>query len=221
MKVLIVEDEKEIGEFIKKGLEAESFVVDITPDGGEGLSLALENDYDLILLDMYLPKINGLSIASCVRKTKSVPIIVITIDPDVEMKVQMLAYCDDYVTKPFSLNELIARIHAVLRRGEVRHGDIIEVGELKMEVSKCQVTMKGDLVKLRNKEFTLLEYFMRNPGIVLSREKLLEKVWGSNSDPFTNTVDVHVRGLRKNIDEKYKIKFIHTVSGRGYKLDVV
>jgi len=133
--------------------------------------------------------------------------------------VQMLELCDDYVTKPFSLEELIARMHAVFRRRKIVQGNVFVIGDLRMDTSKYQVTRKGKPIMLRNKEFSLLEYFMQNEGLVLSREKILEKVWDMNTDPFTNTVDVHIRCLRGKIDEGYKKKLIHTVPRRGYKLE--
>ncbi len=220
MKILIIEDEEDIKLFVKKGLEAAAFVVDAAGDGEKGLRYALSNDYDLILLDMYLPKLNGMSIAGRIRQSgKTTPIIVLTVEPTLETKVQMLAFCDDYITKPFSLEELIARVRAVLRRGEVAQEDVLEVGDLRMDVSKCKVTRGGKQAKLRNKEFALLEYFMRNPSIVLSRGEILEKVWDINTDPLTNTIDVHVRYLRKKIDDGHKTKLIHTVPGRGYKIE--
>ncbi len=220
MKILVIEDESEVREFLKKGLEAESFIVDTASNGEQGLQYALLHEYDLILLDIYLPKTNGMIIASSIRQSKkSVPIIVLTVEPTSEIKIQMLEFCDDYVTKPFSLQEVIARMHSVLRRGRIIQGDILELGDLQMNIAKYKVTRKGKIVKLRNKEFALLEYFMRNPDIVLSREKILEKVWDMNTDPFTNTVDVHIRCLRKKIDDGHIKKFIHTVPGRGYKLE--
>lgn len=220
MKILIIEDEKEISEFVKKGLEAESFIADVASDGEQGLKYVLVNNYDLILLDMGLPKLGGLSVARNIRDAHiDVPIIVLTVDLTTEVKVQMLSLCDDYVTKPFSIDELIARVHAVLRRGTSMQSDVIEVADLSLDVLRCAVTRGGKSIKLRNKEFALLEFLMRNEGFVLSREKLLEKVWGMNIDPFTNTVDVHIRYLRQKIDEGFGKKLIQTVSGRGYKIE--
>ncbi len=218
MKVLLIEDEKEIAEFIKKGLEAESWVVDVVHDGEQGAQLALLNPYEVIILDFYLPKMNGLEVAKRIRQSKKLlPIIALTIEPDVDIKVKMLALCDDYVTKPFFLKELIARLKAVQRRGKITpYSDILEAADLRMDVKAYRVTRAGKPIKLRNKEFSLLEYFMRNPGVVLSRSIILENVWDMNTDPFTNTVDVHVQSLRKKIDSKFKNKLIQTIPKRGY-----
>ena len=220
MKVLLIEDEADIVCFVKKGLEAESFVVDTASDGEEGARLALSNPYDVVVLDIYLPKLNGIGVAKKIReRKKSLPIIVLTVEPDVETKVEMLALCDDYVTKPFSLKELIARLRAITRRGAVSSEDILKVGDLCLDVKAYRVSRANKKINLRNKEFALLEYFMRNPDVVLSRGMILENVWDMNADPFTNTVDVHIRLLRKKIDDGFKKKLIKTVPKRGYKLE--
>jgi len=220
MKVLVIEDEVEISKFVKKGLEAELFTVDVAHDGEEGVQLALINTYDAIVLDFYLPKLNGMEVAKRIRERKqSLPIIVLTVEIDVENKIEMLSLCDDYLTKPFSLRELVARLRALQRRGKTIQDDVLEVGDLCMDVNAYRVTRASKSIELRNKEFALLEYFMRNPGIVLSRGMILENVWDTNIDPFTNTVDVHVRLLRQKIENGFKRKLIKTVPKRGYKLD--
>ena len=220
MKVLVIEDEVEISKFIKKGLEAEAFVVDVAFDGEEGVQLAVINVYDVIILDFYLPKMNGMKVARRIRESKeSVPIIVLTVEIDIENKVEMLSLCDDYITKPFSLQELIARIRAITRRGVLIQNDLLEVGDICMDVKAYKVSRAGKSIELRNKEFALLEYFLRNPGIVLSRGMILENVWDMNVDPFTNTVDVHIRLLRQKIDNDFRKKMIKTVPKRGYKLE--
>ena len=220
MKVLVIEDEVEISKFVKKGLEAEAFVVDVALDGEEGVRLAIINTYDAVVLDFYLPKMNGMEVAKRIRESKkSLPIIVLTVEIDIENKVEMLSLCDDYITKPFSLRELVARLRALHRRGEVVHDKVLEVGDLYMDVNAYQVTRAGKPIELRNKEFALLEYFMRNSGIVLSRGMILENVWDMNVDPFTNTVDVHIRLLRQKIDDGFRKKLIKTIPKRGYKLE--
>jgi len=219
MKVLIIEDEVEINRFLKKALEAESFVVDSAFDGEEGLNMALFNTYDVILLDLHLPKLHGVEVAKRIReKHSSISIIILSVASECKEKVDMLSICDDYITKPFSLQEVIARIRAVTRRGDQLHNNILEVGDLKLDTSKYEVFREDKMIPLRNKEFTLLAYFMRNPGVVLSRGMILECVWNTNVDPFTNTIDVHVRSLRKKINEGFENKLIDTVPTRGYKL---
>lgn len=221
MKVLIIEDEKDIRDFVKSGLEGESFIVDAVEDGKTGLERAMLYAYDVIILDLYLPgQLNGIDIAREIRKkNQAVPIIVLTVEPEVDVKVKMLEVCDDYVTKPFSLKELAARIRSVLRRGKKIRGDILKMNDLIMDVKAFRVTCAGQEIRLRNKEFALLEYFMRNPGIVLSRGTILEHVWDMNADPMTNTVDVHVRMLRKKLFSGQRKELIKTIPGRGYKIE--
>ena len=217
MKVLIIEDEKDIANFTKKGLESELFVVDVANTGARGIELARENSYDAVILDFHLPDMLGSEISRAIRKfNPSVMILVLSVEHDMDVKVDMLSICDDYMTKPFSLRELIVRLKALSRRGEVIHGDILKAGDLIMDSRKYVVTLSGKPVELRNKEFCLLEYLMRNEGTVLSREMMLEHVWDMNIDPFTNTVDTHIRLLRKKL-ETGKRKFIHTVPKRGYR----
>lgn len=221
MKILIIEDEKEIANFIKKGLQADGWVVDVSHDGQEGAKLALFNPYDVVVLDFYLPKMHGFQVAKRIRESKKLlPIIALTIEGDVEVKVRMLAICDDYVTKPFSLKELIARIKTVQRRGKIMdYGDILEAADLRMDVKAYKVIRSGRNIILRNQEFALLEYFIRHPRVVLSRSEILENVWNMNTYPFTNTVDVHVQTLRKKIDKGFKKKLIQTIPKRGYMLN--
>lgn len=221
MKILTIEDDQNINAFVKKGLQAEGFLVDIAKNGHDGLKAARENNYDLIILDLYLPDINGWSIAKSIReKNNTTPIIVLTAEMQMETKVRMLKQCDDYITKPFSIQELVARVKAVLRRGKMIYGDILEIGDLKMDIKAHKVYRAEKEISLRNKEFALLECLMRHPGMVLSRGVLLEKVWGMGSDPFTNTIDVHIRFLRQKIETDYNKKIIRTVPTQGYKLEI-
>ncbi len=217
MKVLIIEDEPDIAGFLKKGLEAEICVVEATCTGAEGIALAHAGTFDVIVLDFHLPDMRGDEISAAIRKHKpSVPILVLSVERNMDIKVDMLSICDDYVTKPFSLRELVVRLRALTRRGEVLHSDILEAGGLVLDSRKHAITLLGRPVQLRNKEFSLLEYFMQHQDIVLSREMILEYVWDMNTDPFTNTVDTHVRLLRKKLETK-KRTFIHTVPKRGYR----
>ncbi len=217
MKVLIIEDEPDIAGFLKKGLEAELCVVKTAATGERGIALAHSGTFDVIVLDFHLPDMRGDEISAHIRKRKpSVPILVLSVERNMDIKVDMLGICDDYVTKPFSLRELIVRLRALTRRGEVLHGDILSSGNLVLDSRKHQVLLGGKPVALRNKEFALLEYFMQHEDIVLSREMILEYVWDMNTDPFTNTVDTHVRLLRKKLETKRRT-FIQTLPKRGYK----
>lgn len=217
MKILVIEDEKEITGFIKKGLEAELCIVEIAHTGERGISLALMHSYDAVVLDFHLPDMLGDEACARIRKQKpSLPILVLSVERNMDVKVDMLSICDDYMTKPFSLRELAVRLRALTRRGEVLHEDVLEAGDLILDSRKHIVSLRGKVIQLRNKEFALLEYFMQHPDIVLSREMILSYVWDMNADPFTNTVDTHVRLLRKKLETKSRT-FIHTVPKRGYR----
>lgn len=217
MKVLVIEDESGIATFIKKGLEAELCVVEVASTGVRGISLARQNTYDVVVLDFHLPDMIGTEIATCIRKHRpSIPILVLSVEQDMNIKLDMLSVCDDYMIKPFALRELAVRLRALTRRGEVLHGDVIETGDLLLDSKKYLVKLCGAVVPLRNKEFALLEYLMRNEGTVVSREMILEHVWDMNADPFTNTVDTHIRLLRKKLETDRRT-FIHTVPKRGYR----
>lgn len=217
MKILVIEDEADIAGFLKKGLQAEMCIVEVAPTGKEGIRLAHLNSYHAIVLDFHLPDMTGTEISARIREKKpSIPILVLSVERNIDIKVDMLSICDDYLTKPFSLRELMVRLRALTRRGEVLHGETIRAGDLVLDSSKHIVTLCGKSVTLRNKEFALLEYFMQHKDIVLSREMILEYVWDMNTDPFTNTVDTHVRLLRKKLETPKRI-FIHTVPKRGYR----
>ncbi len=217
MKVLIIEDEIEISEFIKKGLESELCVVTVAHTGELGVSLASECGFDVIILDFHLPDMMGSEISSAIRKYKpSIPILVLSAEKNMDIKIDMLSICDDYVTKPFSLRELVVRLRALTRRGHILYNDSIKVGPLTLDSRKHTVTLNGKNIQLRNKEFALLEYFMQHAEAVLSREMILEHVWDMNIDPFTNTVDTHIRLLRKKLETR-KQSFIQTIPRRGYR----
>ncbi len=217
MKVLIIEDEPDIAAFLKKGLEAELCVVEHASTGKGGITLAQNATFDVIVLDFHLPDMRGDAISAEIRKHKpSIPILVLSVERNMDIKIDMLSICDDYVTKPFSLRELVTRLRALTRRGEVLHGDVLEADGLVLDSRKHSVMLNGKPIQLRNKEFSLLEYFMQHKDIVLSREMILEYVWDMNTDPFTNTVDTHVRLLRKKLETK-KRTFIQTIPKRGYK----
>lgn len=221
MKILLIEDESDIAAFVRKGLEAETWIVEHATTGSQGISLAQLHTYDVAILDFHLPDMDGADISAALRKIRpSLPILVLSVERSMDIKVDMLEVCDDYMTKPFSIRELAVRLRALTRRGEVLHGEVLSSGGLVLDSGKHEVTLDGKPVQLRNKEFSLLEYFMQHEDIVLSREMILSYVWDMNADPFTNTVDTHVRLLRKKLESKNRI-FIHTIPKRGYKFKPV
>lgn len=219
MRILLVEDERNVAAFIKKGLEEEFYSVDIAEDGSEGLLMALSNDYDLIILDIMLPGINGIEICKKIReKDRRVPILMLTAVDSVESKVQGLeSGADDYLTKPFAFSELLARIKALLRRVPDTINELT-IDDLRMELLSRRVYRGNREITLTPKEFSLLEYLLRNSGRVLSRTQIIENVWGYNFDPGSNVVDVHIKFLREKIDSGSERKLIHTIRGAGYIL---
>jgi len=218
MRILIVEDEKKVAAFIKKGLEEETYAVDVAYDGEEGLVLALENQYDLVILDLMLPIIDGLEVLSRLRKNKvDTPILLLTAKDSVEDKVTGLnTGADDYLTKPFAFSELLARIRVLLRRGKAETKTVLKIDGLTLHLVSHKVSRNGEEIELTGKEYSLLEYFMRNQGKVLTRTMIAEHVWDYNFDTFTNVIDVYVNHLRKKIDKNYPDKLLHTLRGVGY-----
>lgn len=221
-KILLVEDEIKIANAIKRGLKYEGFEVSIAPDGEEGLELGKTLDFDCIILDRMLPLKEGVEVCKELRKSNiKTPIIMLTAKSGVNDKVEGLdAGADDYLAKPFSLDELLARIRAVLRRGSSLVNDELKVGDLTLNTSTFEVKKSGILINLSKKEYDLLEYFMINANKTISKEKLINHVWDYDSDILLNTVEVYIGYLRNKIDKPFKDKkMLQTVRGFGYKLE--
>ena len=220
MRILIVEDEKKVADFIKRGLKEEGYAVDCAYDGEEGFFLASENDYDLIILDLMLPKMDGLTLCARLRgEKKNTPIIMLTARDSVKDKIKGLdAGANDYLPKPFAFEELLARIRAVLRAKNTVSSTMLKVGSLTLDMVTHKVTRDSKTIELSSKEYALLEYLMRNPGAVVTRTMISEHVWDINFETFTNVIDVYINYLRNKIDQGFKLKMIHTVRGRGYTL---
>ena len=220
MRILVVEDEKKVASFIKKGLEEEHYAVDTAYDGETGLYMAEVNEYDLIVLDLMIPKIDGLEILRRIRASKNnVPVLVLTAKDSVEDIVKGLdSGCDDYLTKPFTFMVFLARIRALLRREKIDKEPLLKIADLTLSPITHKVVRRGKEMELTSKEYALLEYFMRNPDRVLTRTMISEHVWDCHFDSMTNVVDVYVNYLRKKIDKDFEPKLIHTIRGIGYMM---
>ncbi len=223
MRILIIEDEVTLAEIIQRKLTDEYYVVDIASDGDSGLELLFVNEYDVVILDLMLPKKIGLELLSELRQAgHKVPVLVLTAKDKVEDKVEGLNIgADDYLTKPFAFEELLARIKALLRRKIKEENNILKNGDLIVDTAKYQVTRAGRKIPLTSKEYILLEYLMRNRGYVLTRSQIEEHVWEYGEFNSSNIVDVYIRFLRKKIDDDFEVKLIETVRGKGYRLKVV
>jgi heavy metal response regulator len=222
MKILLVEDDKGIARFVKKGLLENSFSVDVAFDGEDGLFLATHRSYELIILDILLPKMNGIEILKRVRGIGiRTPVIFLTVrDSEKDIVQGLNSGADDYITKPFSFNEVLARIRAILRRGkEDGVPSKIQIANLVLEVEGHRVYRDKAKIELTPKEYALLEYFMRHPGQIITRTMISENIWDYNFDSGTNVIDVHVSHLRNKIDKDFEPKLLHTVKGIGYVLE--
>ena len=221
MKILLIEDDTETGKYITKGLDENGYTLDYAKDGNEGLYLAMNNSYDLIIIDRMLPKIDGLSIIKMLRAAeKSMPILILSALGDVDEKVEGLkAGADDYLAKPYAFSELLARIEALLRRGKETSEHILQAGSLKINLENYTVTRNGQKIELKPREFRLLEYLVRHKGQIITRTMLLENVWDYNFDPQTNIIDVHISRLRSKIDKGFDKELIKTIRGIGYKIE--
>lgn len=216
-KILIIEDEEKIARFLELELNYEGYEIDKTGDGREGLSMAETGDYDLVLLDIMLPGLNGVEVLRRLRRSSSVPVIMLTARDSVMDKVSGLdGGANDYITKPFAIEELLARIRSALRTNSVQQNEIVTFEHLKLDPQAHTAYLDSDTIDLTKREFDLLEYMMRNQGVVLTRDQILEEVWGYDYQGETNVVDVYIRFLRSKIDDVIDEKYIHTVRGVGY-----
>jgi len=220
MRLLVVEDEKKVSGFIKKGLQEEGYAVDVAFDGKTGLQMAMDRVHDLIVLDIHLPGMDGLSLLHRLRTAKvSTPVLLLTVRANIEDKVLGLdSGADDYLTKPFAFQELVARIRALLRRQTEAELPVLRFADLILDPARRVVLRGGKKIDLTAKEYALLDYFLRNPGRVLTRTMIADHVWDYDFDTMTNIIDVYVNYLRRKIDSDREHKLIHTVRGVGYVL---
>lgn len=220
MRLLVVEDEKRIADFLARGLESAGYTVDLASDGAAGLELFHHAEYDLVILDMMLPDMDGLTVLEKIRNRKSIaPVLILSARGGVDDRVRGLEYgADDYLTKPFAFVELLARVRVLLRRGQPMP-ERLQVGELVLDCIRRKVTRSGEQIDLAPKEFSILEYLMRSKGRPVSRTMIVEHVWDMDYDGLTNIVDVYIRHLRAKVDDRHEQKLIHTVRGVGYLVE--
>ncbi|MDQ2834519.1 MAG: response regulator transcription factor [Acidobacteriota bacterium] len=220
MRILVVEDEEKVSALVKRGLAAERYAVDVAADGIEGLELTEAYPYDLILLDLMLPRLTGSELLQRIRrKNASVPVLVLTARDSVDDKVKLFDLgADDFLTKPFAFAELVVRVKALLRRGPVNRSSTIRIGDLELDRLTQQVKRGTRRLELTAKEYSLLEYLMQNEDRVLSRNMIIEHVWDQSFDGVTNIVDVYMRHLRSKVDDGNPLKMLRTVRGSGYMI---
>jgi two-component system copper resistance phosphate regulon response regulator CusR len=221
MHILLIEDDIKTGEYLKKGLGESGYNVDWARHGADGLHLALENHYDLLVLDVMLPGIDGFQIIEVLRARQDVPVLFLTARDQLQDRIRGLELgADDYLVKPFSFTELLLRIRTILRRGSAREADRFYLADLELDLLRRRVTRQQEVIPLTNKEFALLHLLLRREGDVLSRTQIASEVWDMNFDSDTNVVDVAVKRLRSKVDQPYPVKLIHTVRGIGYVCEV-
>lgn len=218
MKILVIEDDRTVGQYVKRGLEEQRYHADLVDDGMEGLRLVSGGQYDLVVLDLRLPGMTGLEVLRTLRdRGEQIPVLVLTAQDALDFKVQALRMgADDYVTKPFAFEELLARVEALGRRPKQLATPLLRIADLEMDLAARTVTRGGEAIELTPKEFSVLEYLMRHEGRVMSRTLITEYAWDYHFDPGTNIVDVVINRIRKKIDSGREPKLIHTVRGVGY-----
>jgi len=221
MRVLVVEDEKRIADFLSRGLQSAGYAVDVVHSGGDAVERVHSTEYDLVVLDLGLPDMDGLQVLQKIKNRKTIPpVLILSARDSVDDRVKGLEQgADDYLVKPFAFVELLARTRVLLRRGQPTP-ERLQVGDLTLDCIRRKVTRNNDSIELAPKEFSILEYMMRNRGRPLSRTMIVEHVWDMDYDGLTNIVDVYIRHLRSKIDDKFPTKMIHTVRGIGYMLDL-
>jgi two-component system copper resistance phosphate regulon response regulator CusR len=218
VKILIVEDDRTVGEYVRRGLEEQQYQAELIDDGAEALPLVSGGKYDLVVLDLRLPGMNGVEVVRTLRdRGVTIPILILTAQDSIDTKVQALrAGADDYVTKPFAFEELLARVEALGRRPQQIASPVYQMGSLEVDTALREVRRDGKKIEVTPKEYSVLEYLLRHKGRVMSRTLITEYVWDYHFDPGTNIVDVVINRLRKKIDQGYPTKLLHTVRGVGY-----
>ncbi|MEN9492073.1 MAG: hypothetical protein RJA63_2522 [Pseudomonadota bacterium] len=222
MKILVVEDETKTGDYLRQGLMEAGFVVDLARDGLDGLHLGMSEEYDLAILDVMLPELDGWKVLQGIRKAgKQMPVLFLTARDQIDDRVKGLELgADDYLVKPFAFAELLARVRTLLRRGKGKEPELLEIGDLSLDLRRRRVTRAGVRIDLTAKEFLLLELLMRRQGEVLPRSLIASQVWDMNFDSDTNVIEVAMRRLRAKIDDGFEPKLIRTVRGMGYVVEV-
>ena len=224
MRLLLIEDEAKLASYLRQGLSEEGFVVETASNGVDGLHMATQGHYDLIVLDGMLPGIDGLGVLAALRHSRDTPVLMLTARGAVEDRVKGLqSGADDYLTKPFAFSELVARLHVLMRRGKTGGASeptVLRLHDLELDLLTRRATRAGKRLDLSAKEFNLLALFLRRPGEVLSRTEIAEQVWDMNFDSNTNVVEVAIRRLRSKLDEPFEVNLLHTVRGMGYLMEL-